>query len=1444
MAVFENGEGRTGRDILNKKRRKYATERAKRQHFADNYKPSGKDVAEEHVHGMLKQKVAAERSHELARMVIANNLDQAKILVSNGADPNLEDWMDFDRTALHYAAMFGSLESVTWLVESAGADPAVEDSTHATPLALAEQRGRPEVAAYLSEWTTERLRALAEARSLAKEEYKARELKTMARNNARQSLLFLGNITKTGMKHQYAGPEIDQVQSGQEGDEENLVQAILALKKSPMGNKLNFMELARMLRPKVGDIWSERVWDAMRAHVAAPTPGPEGPEDPEGDDDDEDDEMDEDLIGEALAELGKYLGGAFEKVTMSLHADDGPEDDDDDDDGKSNHGDEIEAQRRIHAKKAELPDNETAQKWRHWCKRRAQRRKELLPVGFIGWEDPDAIQEEEQDQDNAIVIEQEMVVIEEDVEEKEIQPDGTVMTRWVKKKRTILQAKIVPKKMIEEIVPPTKPVIDESARAFAAMALQCLLKGSALNANMLKRTLGTWAVPTIQGRFARWKNNVETRQYTRSVLTSAIQKIEKKHLIDGFNQWNAALADVREFVRKRNLLWRTISYPTRKALERAFDKMKDEPDEWEMEESLDGGKTWITRIVKKGEKTTTTTTTKKNAKGVTTRRKKPTPKKLTKKTIQKKVGVKKIQPKGKKIITNKKKKIITKKKKKIKKDGIQSDTSNDDTSSEEETEDMETAAILTNDSVAPKLGASGNGWWNNNLAKTVLPTLNRPDRKEEEEKEITEENENKETDDDEEELMEKETKNLEASAIKTSLHTSPVVGSKKKKLITSPIKKKQQTKKKPISKKKKKVVSETEESSSEESSSEESSSEEETDSESEDEDSSSSSSPSSSSSASESEMNLKQQAAVDELKKELMLELKKSRQESEELRKTVEEQQSQFGEQQDIITRQQAQITGLLVAKEAAEVARKRQEQHLLKAQNETTLANEARRQALEDAHRDAAEQARLLRKRAVQMLTGVATSKGHAFDKAMEKRKEDQTNGMVQKEEDDIDDLIEALRIDDEAAGITPKTTARGRDAEDEASSSDEDHEEEDLKETHVLDESNESSNNDGLIKVVRRVKKKGKIKQKKIIKGPNVILQDEEKHQNVKNVEQNEEAAKEQKRLFDIMVQESLEQEQNNQNNKEQEIDQEIETTLSATEQTDVSSELGTSDDDDDQEEEEEDLDENGEPKTEEGKKKRRKRLAKRTRRKKKRKTALNNLPGGESSENAKKKIRAKLDTSGVQIKRGNGFKMPKYHVRQFRHPREMEMALLQAEKTIEDLSVKLEKTTDALIYTQDELMLIKDESEEGARSALESGTDTEDVNGIVMYTGANGLPTASRQEQVQLKLDGITAMVAKTLNKVGSSRKGTPRSNTDNSSKEDKKKKKKDKQTTDEKLSIEEAQKYERQLEKWVQEKLDRWESDTKFRKKRMKKFKTKELFEKSLRAKTQQQLKANS
>ena len=250
------------------------------------------------------------------------------------------------------------------------------------------------VAAYLSEWTTERLRALHEAQALAKVEYNNREKKRMERNNARQSLMFLGDITKTGMKNQYAGPELNQLQSGGADAEENLVVAILALKKSKMGNKLNFMELARMLRPKVGDAWSDRVWEAMRSHVADEEK--EGPADDDDDDDDdgEGDDEDEDLIGEALHELGKYLGGALNQASLRALKD--PEDDNDDD-ATSDHGDELEEQRKIHAKVQALPDNVNAQKWRTWVQRRAARKKELLPVGYIGWIDPDAVVVEEEE---------------------------------------------------------------------------------------------------------------------------------------------------------------------------------------------------------------------------------------------------------------------------------------------------------------------------------------------------------------------------------------------------------------------------------------------------------------------------------------------------------------------------------------------------------------------------------------------------------------------------------------------------------------------------------------------------------------------------------------------------------------------------------------------------------------------------------------------------------------------------------------------------------------------------------------------------------------------------------------------------------------------------------------------------------------------------------------
>ena len=172
------------------------------------------------------------------------------------------------------------------------------------------------------------------------------------------------------------------------------------------------------------------------------------------------------------------------------------------------------------------------------------------------------------------------------------------------------------------------------------------------------------------------------------------------------------------------------------------------------------------------------------------------------------------------------------------------------------------------------------------------------------------------------------------------------------------------------------------------------------------------------------------------LKNELMQELKKSRDEAQQLRQTVEEQQKQFGAQQDIITRQQAQIQGLIVAKEAAEVARQKQEINLIEAKRETEKAiddgKEKEQKALrlaqlvESRRKEANEEARLLRKRAAQLLTGASLSTGAAFYEAMQRRKQLERDTGVAKAVDDLDDLIEALQTDDIESGISRPTTAR----------------------------------------------------------------------------------------------------------------------------------------------------------------------------------------------------------------------------------------------------------------------------------------------------------------------------------------------------------------------------------------------------------------------------------
>ena len=92
----------------------------------------------------------------------------------------------------------------------------------------------------------------------------------------------------------------------------------------------------------------------------------------------------------------------------------------------------------------------------------------------------------------------------------------------------------------------------------------------------------------------------------------------------------------------------------------------------------------------------------------------------------------------------------------------------------------------------------------------------------------------------------------------------------------------------------------------------------------------------------------------------------------------------------------------------------------------------------MKQSQKESAKEARLLRKRAAQLLTGASLATGAAFYEAMKKRKQLEEETGIIKEEDDLDDIVEALRIDDIESGVSRPTTAR--DAEDEYDSADDD--------------------------------------------------------------------------------------------------------------------------------------------------------------------------------------------------------------------------------------------------------------------------------------------------------------------------------------------------------------------------------------------------------------------
>ncbi len=494
---------------------------------------------------------------------------------------------------------------------------------------------------------------------------------------------------------------------------------------------------------------------------------------------------------------------------------------------------------------------------------------------------------------------------------------------------------------------------------------------------------------------------------------------------------------------------------------------------------------------------------------------------------------------------------------------------------------------------------------------------------------------------------------------------------------------------------------------------------------------------------------------------QLRAELEKSRMEAKKLREEMVQHKIFAGKQENVISRQKAEIMGLRVAKEAAEVARDRQKKLAEKA--ETTIIEKAKvkeKEIYEKAKKAVMEEL-LQANESTNKVRGENVSAANPKKDNSNMKKRESMGSIIQDSEPHIlheEQLHDSTPSEKKTVPLKAREVSHSEDAFSTSAPEDSDY-------SNDLNSGAKLGDTNSFPVKSRKTKTKDEVDEQ----GAKCEKDSEESDESTKGAIEN----LSQSGLVDVEI-------------KEDDISHPSENVTHS-----AALEQGSDFDDDDLVTSDDDSgDDDDAPGMKKGKSKRRKRKMK----KKQSETKMG------PKKTRKKKERSKLVTSGGVLKRGKGFSLPKYHVRQFRHPRELEIALLRAEKTIDELTVKLEKTTDALHYTEEELNRVR----------------------LTHDKDADGVDTKSREhemsEEVALVLDDIITHVTRTLRSIGSPRR-------------DKKKP----------LSSSETQSYARQLDRWIDEKLKAWDEDEIFRKKRRKKYKSRDLFEASLRKKADAQLK---
>ena len=212
------------------------------------------DHGEQLLYDSLLERKKNQNSQKLSRLILKNNLSDAKKLIgdicvsSNEPDPD-----DYGRSAVTYAAMYSSPKTVEFLLMT-GATATKNDELAAL------KNGKNKNAQLLQTWPQKFHDNLNKQQQTSLLEYEQATILRAQEANAKHALHFLRNFLRIGRVrhgHRY---------------EKKLISSFHHLEKCPLGNPDDFVELGRILRTLLPEAWNDtsEVWNAFQnATIAA-----------------------------------------------------------------------------------------------------------------------------------------------------------------------------------------------------------------------------------------------------------------------------------------------------------------------------------------------------------------------------------------------------------------------------------------------------------------------------------------------------------------------------------------------------------------------------------------------------------------------------------------------------------------------------------------------------------------------------------------------------------------------------------------------------------------------------------------------------------------------------------------------------------------------------------------------------------------------------------------------------------------------------------------------------------------------------------------------------------------------------------------------------------------------------------------------------------------------